>query len=63
MPKAITRVYKVTDISTGKVRMISAINKYQAVAFVADEFYDCAPIKPVEAIELSVSGAVIENAC
>lgn len=62
MKKTQTRLYKVINHATGKIRLVMGYNKWQSTEFVAKDDYSCEVVKTAEAIELSKSGIEVEYA-
>jgi hypothetical protein len=57
-----TRMYKVTEKATGKVRLIDAFSTDKAIVFVAGGKYECKVAKAADIAELVGSGVKVEQA-
>lgn len=54
--------YIVTEVSTGKVRLINASTKTAALAFVAKQSFTASAAKPAEMYKLAQAGLQLEKA-
>ena len=57
-----SRVYKVTEISTGKVRIIEATSVAHAMKHVAETTHTCVVSNGVDAVKLIADGVKFESA-
>ncbi len=58
-----SRIYRVTEIATGKIRIIEATSVAHAMKFVAETTHTCAVVTSTsEAARLVSSGVKVESA-
>ena len=57
-----SRVYKITEISTNKVRIIEATSVAHAMKHVAETTHKCEVANGVEAVKLIADGVKFESA-
>ena len=56
------RIYKVTELDTGKVRIIEATSVAHAMKYVAELTHTCTVCNAVESLKLMSEGAKFESA-
>ena len=57
-----SRIYKITEISTNKVRIIEATSVAHALKHVAETTHKCEVANGVEAVKLIAEGVKFESA-
>lgn len=58
-----SRPYRVTNIATGKVRLIEGNNVAQVARHIAATEYSIEPAKAMDAVRMVSEGVKLESAC